>query len=440
MFRLMLVVSLALAAVATAGVAGPTGAGTASVPTRSAPAAQLSQLLAFVDGALVRIDPQSLQALPGDRIQLGSGGCASRGGGTACWSNPPWTVSPNGRQIAVARNDASSLRLVDVRRMRTTANMRVEGGAIGALAWLAPGRLLAVQEAPGERQRLLALDLSARRVVARTSLEGSVLQIARTGRQLAMLVAPARTIGPARIAIVDARGTVRFANVGRIAAGAKLLSTRQHRVEGRHPGLAVDPDTRRAYVVGDTLVADVDLRSRSVSYHSLERKPSLLARLWSWLEPTASAKLVNGYYRQASWLGGGLVAVSGTDTQQGRWQPTGLVAVDTSTWDVRTIDRGGTSFRVADDFLLAWGAASNGAAAPPVGIGLKAYDLEGRELFHLFDGQLVSAYPVYGGRAYVSTPDTKELRVVDLATGTVVATRQRLPWLLLGAGDSWWGT
>jgi hypothetical protein len=324
--------------------------------------------------------------------------------------------------------------------MRTTANVRVEGGAIGALAWLAPGRLLAVQEAPGERQLLLALDLAARRVVARTALGGSVLALARTGRGLAMLIAPPRTIGPARIAIVDARGRVRFASVGRIAGGAKLLPARQHRVEARHPGLAVDRHARRAYVVSDTLVADVDLRSLSVSYHSLERKRSLLARLWSWLEPAASAKVVNGYYRQASWLEGGLVAVSGTDTQQGRWRPTGLVAVDTSSWDVRTIDRGGTSFRVADDLLLAWGAASNEVVGPPVGIGLKAYDLEGRERFHLFDGQLVSAYPVYGGRAYVSTADARELRVVDLATGTVVATRQeRLPLLLLGAGDGWWG-
>jgi hypothetical protein len=325
--------------------------------------------------------------------------------------------------------------------MRTTANVRVQGGAIGAVAWLAPGRLLAVQEAPGEGQRLLAIDVAARRVVARTTLGGSVLQLAKTGRGLAMLIAPARTIGPARIAIVDAGGKVRFASVGRIAAGSKLLPTAQHRVEGRHPGLAVDAHARRAYVVGDTLVADVDLRSLSVSYHSLERKRSLLARLWSWLEPAASAKLVSGYDRQASWLGGGLVGVSGTDTQQGRWRPIGLIAVDTSTWDVRTIDRGATSFIVDDDLLLAWGAAPNDVAGPPVGIGLKAYDLEGRERFHLFDGQLVWPYPVYGGRAYVSTANEKELRVVDLATGTVVATRQKLvPSLLLGAGDSWWGT
>lgn len=438
MFRVVLAASLALAVVPAAGV--DSLAGTRAPTPRFAAAPELPRLLGFVDAALVRIDPQSFGALPGPRIAVGSGGCASRQGGTACWSNPPWTVSPNGRQLVVARNDFSSLLLVDAASMRTTAKIPISGGEIGTLAWLAPGRLLAVQERPGGRQRLLALDLATRKVVAGTALGGWVQQVVKTARELTMLVAPPGAIGPARLAVVDRRGAVRFVRVARILAGSRLRPAPGHHVDARDPGLAVDPTTRRAFVVGDTLVAGVDLRRLSVSYHSLERKPSLLRRLWSWLEPTASAKLVNGYNRRAAWLGNGTLVVTGSDTEQGRYRPAGVRIVDTRSWDARTLHRGGTSFRIAGDLVLAWGGMWDEAAGRAIGIGLAAYDHEGRERFHLFDGQQVWVDAVYAGRAYVGLSSEKELRVVDLGTGTAVGTRQPLPWLLLGGGDGWWGT
>ena len=441
MLRVALAASLALAAVATVGLGAPTHAETAFAPARSiAPAAQLPQLLGFVDGTLVRVDPQSLQPVPGKRIRVGSGGCASRQGGTACWSITPWSVSPNGRQLAVARNDMASLAFVDAAAMRTTASVKFEGRAIGALAWLTPRRLLAVQEVPGEGQRLLVIDVVERRVVVRRQLGGAVTQLARSGRQLVMLLAPARAVGTARIAVADRRGVVRIARLGRIPAGSKLLPGRGHRVHSRHPGLALDPAGRRAFVVDKSLVAEVEIGNLAVSYHALERKRSLLARLWNWLEPAASAKLVTGHDREASRLGGGLLAVSGSNTERGRMQPAGLLAVDTRTWEVRTIDAGGTSFTLADDVLFAWGGRWDAAAQRTVGIGLHAYDLEGAERFHLFDGEYAWVDQVYGGRAYVGSASVNELRVVDLATGSVVASRQKaLPWLLLGSGDGWWG-
>jgi hypothetical protein len=47
---------------------------------------------------------------------------------------------------------------------------------------------------------------------------------------------------------------------------------------------------------------------------------------------------------------------------------------------------------------------------------------------------------LYGGRAYVGISGQQSLRIVDLATGSVLATRQQpLPWLLLGDGAGWWG-
>lgn len=353
---------------------------------------------------------------------------------------PPWTVSPDGQRVAIARNDASSLQLVDVARMSVTATVRVNGGAIGALAWLAPGRVVAVQELNGERQRLLTVDLVKRRVAARRALGGSVQRIARTTEELVLLLAPAGAIGPARIAVADRGGAVRFVRLDRILAGSKLLGTgSEHEVESRLPGLAVDPQSRRAFVVDKHVTAEIDLNSGTVSYHTLDRRASLLSRLWNWLVPAAAAKQTSGHFREARWLGANLLVVSGSDTEQGQVQPAGLLVADTRDWSVRSIDRGATGFHVAGDVLLAVGGTWDAATERERGIGLAAYGFDGRKLFQLFDGQLAWLAQLYGGRAYVGISGQQTLRVVDLATGSVLATRQQpLPWLLLGDGAGWW--
>jgi hypothetical protein len=399
-------------------------------------------LLGFANATLVRIDPQSLQPLPGRGIRVGSGGCAPRLGGTACWTLPPWTISPDGQRLAIARNATSSLQLVDVDRMRVTATVRLNGGAIGALAWLVPGRVVAVQELSGERQRLLTIDLVKQRVTARRALGGSVQQLARTTEELVLLLAPPETIGPARIAIADRGGAVRVVRLDRILAGSKLLGTgSEHEVESQLPGLAVDPHSRRAFVVDQHAAAEIDLESGTVSYHTLVRRASLLSRLWNWLLPAAAAKQASGYGREARWLDGNLLAMSGSDTEQGQMQPAGLLVVDTRDWSVRSIDPGATGFHVAGDVLLAVGGSWDAATERPTGIGLAAYDFDGRKQFHLFDGQLAWLAQLYGGRAYVGISGQETLRIVELATGTVLATRQQpLPWLLLGGGAGWWGT
>jgi hypothetical protein len=441
-FRAVLASSLGLAAIAASGIGGVAGPEASPTPDRTfAPAAQLSQLLGFANATLVRIDPESLQPLSGKGIRVGSGGCAARLGGTACWSLPPWTVSPDGQRLALARNVASSLQLVDVGRMSVTATVRVNGGAIGALAWLAPARVVAVQELNGERQRVLTVDVVKRRVVARRVLGGSVQRLARTREELVLLLAPAAAIGPARIAVVDRGGAIRFVQLDRILAGSKLLGTgSEHAVESQLPGLAVDPESRRVFVVGKDEAAEIDLKSGTVSYHRLEHRSSFLSRLWSWLEPAAAAKQVSGHSRDARWLGGNLLAVSGSDTEQGAMQPTGLLVVDTSDWSVRSIDRGATGFHVAGDVLLALGGSWDAATERATGIGLAAYGFDGSRRFQLFDGELAWLAQVYGGRAYVGISGQETLRIVDLATGSVLATRQQpLPWLLLGEGAGWWG-
>jgi hypothetical protein len=307
---------------------------------------------------------------------------------------PPWSFSPDRSLLALARNDggaARSLRIVDVGRMRVSADVPIAGGAVGLVAWPARGRMLALQEiCCDEQQQLLAVDVARRRVDARRPLGGTVVRVGRTPRELVLLVAPAKEIGPARLALVDSRGAVRLLRLERMLAGERLLGRSEFRVERRLPGLAVDPKGRRAFVVGRGLVAAVDLVSLAVSYHELARPASLLGRLRDWLDPAAYAKGASGPTRTAHWLGGGLLAVAGADEKsftdargehQTRIRPAGLSLADTRNWSVRTIDRGATDVRVAGELLLATGVSTDSASGEEDVIGLAAYGFDGERRF-----------------------------------------------------------
>jgi hypothetical protein len=421
-----------------------------AVAARQASSALLGVVLQPPEAELTRVDPRTLRPLPGRRIAVGSGGCAPRAGGEACFGVPPWSHSPDGSRLALGRNGdrgVRSLRVVDVERRRVTADLPLEGGPLGLLAWLAPRRVLAVQEVCcAERQRLLAVDVRSGRVAARRALRGSVVAVARTSRRLVLLIAPAEAIGPARLAVADRHGAVRVRRLGPVRAGTKFLGRRPfHRVEQRLPGLTVDAAGRRAFVVEPGLVAEVDLGSLAVSYH----EPAQAARLGV---PAADAKAGNSRTRFARWLGGGLLAVSGADEEaytdardrpQTRIRPAGLQLVDTRSWGVRTIDPGASQVLVAGDLLLATGARFDSGAPRRRAIGLRAYGFDGDRRFGLFPGKEASVHAVHAGRAYVviSRPDGRQepARVVDLAGGRVTGTRPGpLPWLVTDAASSWW--
>lgn len=421
MLRALSAAVLASAAIAIVGLVGSGGS--------EARSATQPQLLGVATARLVRVDAETLRPLPGQSVPVGSGGCASRHGGTACWTVPPWSFSPDRARLAIVRNDAASLRLVDVSRLRVTADVPLTGGSVGAVAWLTVGRVLGVQEVGSGGQQLVALDLATRRVVSRRVLGGSVMQLVRTARELVMLLAPVDAIGPAKLAVADRQGAVRFVRLPRILAGSKLLgSGSAHRADIRSPGLAVDPQRRRAFVVGKELVAEIDLRSFATDYHALARPAALL-------EPDSREKQVEGHMRSARWLGDNRLVISGTETESTRTRPAGLLFVDTRSWNVRNVEPEATTFVVAGNLVLATGATNTTTA-----IGVAAYGRDGERRFRLFDDETSWVANVYGGRAYVGGSGNGPLRVVDLATGRVVGERrQPLPWLVQGTASGWWG-
>jgi len=332
--------------------------------------------------------------------------------------------------------------------MRVTTDVRVTGGAVGLVAWLTPERALMIQDVCcEERQELVAVDVADGRAVARRPLGGTIQRVARTPRELVLLVSPARDVGPARLVVVDAWGAIRSVALERIPAGVRMVSAEEHRVQLSIPGLTVDPAARRAFVAGADVLAEVDLASLGVSYPELRTSASVLSRLFQWLEPTAYAKGANGPIRTALWLGSNLLAVTGSDEELVRGRSSiraaGLSLVDTRAWTVRTIDPGAAEVRVAGDTLLTTGSSWESGAREPDAIGLIGYGMDGRKRFEFFDGRAVWVRHVHAGRAYVdvsrSRPPGSSLRVVDVGSGRTARPRaQRIPWLVLEPGSGRW--
>jgi hypothetical protein len=416
--------------------------------------------------ALSWLDARSLRERPGRRLPLGDHGVG-------------WTVAPD-RSLALFAGGGDSndgrLLVVDPRRLRRLGTIRLRSPWWEwpyASSWVGRSRVLLAgsgviegSERDLSATAVTALDPAARRVVAQRTLPGELLASGRLPDGLVLLLGRPAGIGPAKVAVVDAGGRARMVSLPGIAAGFQepadwdVAGASSRRAQ---PGLAVDPDGRRAFVVGaGAPVAEVDLRSLQVAWHRTEPRPGLLRRLADWLLPAAEAKSVHGPVRMAAWLGDGLLAVWGQDETEPvvrgptveQWlRPAGLRLVDTRTWRVTTIHPDASAAVWAGGRLLAYGRLLGPPPDPDADeptqrtYGLTVFGPGDRRPVHLFGTRQVNWLQVNGGRAYVDlTPSTDRyvgqdsqatdrlVAVVDLERARVLAEwRGRLPELLEGS-------
>jgi hypothetical protein len=283
---------------------------------------------------LAWFDPQTLRMLPGRKAPLG-------------FHDGSWSFSAD-RSVLAIGGDGVELRFVDARRMRVLGDLQLAPGGdwTSGVTWLAPDRLLALVGRPGATT-VVSVDPASRRVLRRRTIEGTYAGLARLSDGLALLLRPEDGVGPARVAVVDADGGIRTTTVGRIAIGSKLQLDPGEVAEQRSAGFAVDPATRTAWVVGAEALAQVDLDTLAVTYRS---------------SPRQLEKALEGPYRTAASLGGGLLAVSGADYRTTKaadgsfstaTTPYGLRLVDLDAGTSRTVDAAATSFELARGLILA---------------------------------------------------------------------------------------
>jgi hypothetical protein len=372
---------------------------------------------------LAELHPLSLRPLPDrPRVPIGPG---------------PWAISPDGSQLAV--DGPTSVRFVDVARMRMRGDVALGRNHIEALGWVEGGWLLVLLAsdlgAPphaGVKRELAVIDPESLAVLQRHPVDGSVERVAWTHDGAVLLLGSPGRIGPARLAVFDVRVGLRSVPLARIQAGwIRETSRRGEPIDRRRsPGLAVDPEGGRAFVVDPgEFVAEVDLSHLSVAYRDLRERVSLLGRLRNWLEPAARADGGGGFtgpVRHALWLGGGIVAVSGWDDRlvdargylEQRSTPAGVTLVDTGDWTARRIDEGASDIMFAGDALIAYGSLWDGSAWS--GIGLRVYSREGDRQIELFDGEPIFTVQAAGGYAYPQLENSCRGWVVHLRSGKIL--------------------
>jgi hypothetical protein len=353
---------------------------------------------------LVRVDPATLQPLPGRRVPLAG-------------HTHGWSFSPDSTRIALGTDaPRADVRLIDLRRMRVLGDVRVAPhGSVFATAWAGPNRVLAVVVDPGccglGNTTVAGIDAGTRRVLWRRTLGGALMAAARFRRSLVLVLSPRpRSIGASRLVVVGPDNHVRTALLPEIRSGSEVAGGNdpaRSLVREANPGLAVDPSGARAFVVqADAPVAEVDLRTLRVRPHAFSKPVSLLGRL----EPQVQAKATEGSSREALWLGHGLLAVTGTDThaavdgrgRQAQWDtPAGLKLIDTRGWRVRTLDARATSAVVVSGTLLASSLLWDSRTQKLSGSGLTGYALDGRRRFHLYGDDPISGVQPLGATVLV---------------------------------------
>jgi hypothetical protein len=438
-------IPLAVVLVALVGaVSSPRSAATdtgAARPAKAPPVLGISY--GTPRGTLAWFEPTTLRLLPGRKAQL-AGHLGS------------WAFSDDRRSLAVGSCEGPGtrtpgIRFVDARRMRVQGDLplsRYRRVCASALTWLRPEKLLAVMSTgAASASEVVLVDTRTRRVLRRSPLPASPTAVGRTDEELVLLFSSFGEFAPARLAVIDSEGTVRIRLVERVLAGTVVDGTSaEYRAKTIQPGLAVDPDGRRAFVVpASGPVAEVGLDTLDVSYHELDR-PSLLGRLLRWVTPAAQAKVMEGPVREARWLGDGMLAVSGFDysveagaggAPHERQAPAGVRLIDTRSWTSRLLEPEASGVAVGPGLLVAQGGRWESEEERGYGPGLRAFGLDGRERWRLHDGEY-RWLDAAGSVGYVHI-DGGAAEVVDLGTGSVMArvTRDPFPQLLAGQSSSW---
>lgn len=368
-------------------------------------------------GRLVEVDARTLEPLPNRAVSLGR-----HYGGLA--------VSPDGLQLAVG--GWKSVRVVDLTSFEVVADLPKPHGFPRLVSWGDPERIVVVSQVfRKNRADVHVIDAASGPLVSRRGVsaeDGRPLD-ARSANGSAAFLVPSPSsegIGPTRLVSVDRSGRSRVYRLGRIASGNQWTGQVMRFV---WPALALDDDGTHAYVVGAAdLVAEVDLERGRVEYHALEPSVSLAARLRNWLEPTAAAKGSNMTQLGALWLGEGRLALYGmrivpredSDTHQEISEALAFRIVNTADWSVQTVDDEVVWLDRAGDTLVGYGDLWNSATQRHIGIGLRAYDLDGEELFRVLGDRSVRSVVAVGSRVFARIGDEEAGAVaIDLATGRV---------------------
>lgn len=339
--------------------------------------------ITWVEGrgaVLVQLDPVSLQPV-GRQVEVGE----------YHWT---WSFSPDRSRLALGfsapgETGRLGIQIIDIERMETIGRVAT-GIAAEMVAWLTPDRIVASLQGGG----IVLVDAASGEIVRRWPLPflppvtGPPKPGAHTRNGAVFLL---RQVGNRMLVVV-------FVDAHRDPSYTSMECNLSTRSEWAGPGLAVDGVRNRAFVVGcDARVAEIDLKTMQVRRHKV----------------AGLGRRSRENKRHALYLESGLLAVFGVDVVEHGGRRVGIPpkiqVIDTTDWHAHTIDARANRAIFAADKLLVYGSHS---------FGLRAYSLDGRQLFSLFSNERIRDVRIVGTKAFVL--GANHLRAVDIKSGVVI--------------------
>jgi len=207
---------------------------------------------------LFRLNPRTLQ-------QVGRPIRTFRGGSGL-------SVAPDGSRLAFANpwrrgtRRGAHIHFVDIAGWRSMGVAEVGRQGWLTVGWVSPDRVLAVGGEGFGRQRLLWVDATSRKVVARRAYSGWNVDSLTVPGGVAVALGPSEGVGPLRILLADENGGIRRITLDGIEAGAEYAEPSDPAGRVLTPAVTIDHEARRLYVVAarGLLAATVDLASGAV--------------------------------------------------------------------------------------------------------------------------------------------------------------------------------
>ena len=312
---------------------------------------------------------------------------------------------------------------------RVTARLRIGGRpAAYGIAWPVAQRLIAFSGsylAP----RIVTISIPDGQTVGVHEERAEWFATQPTALGVVALGAPSRRVGPARLLLARPDGSALRVSLDQVPAGTERLRRRPGWARRQFlPALAVDEAGARAFVVAAhrRLVAEVDLTSGALTYHPFASGSG---------RASAAKGVLRGAYREASWLGNGMLAVSGEDRRDPTdhrdptlIKPFGLQLLDTATWTTKVLNPLLRWYVRAGPVLL----GSDVLPFPPIrsrATGLVVYSLDGRRLFTRFRGNArVGFWGAVWPYAHLTVRGRRRKLVVDLRSGRTVRVLPGTTW------------
>jgi hypothetical protein len=308
-------------------------------------------------------------------------------------------VSPDRKLAAIGGGVDGRLRFVRLGSLRQQGLLWLRGRSVLKGIWSSPRRLVVLLgNAPPE---VVVVDPSTRKVIRRSQLSGVTMGAVRAGDRLLTLLTPPDRIGPVRLAVIAADGSVRTVAVPGITGGAEHPSEPEGTARFASPALVAEGS--RAIVLGLDRLVEIDLGTLAVRTQQLDTRTTARA-----------AKRVEGWGRGAVWLRGDTVAYSGWSTDEaGQRTATGVRVVDVKAGTTRLFDAAATSVTRAGTTLLLHGAGP-----------LRGFALDCTPRFELLAGEDTGYVQVAGRYAYVGSGNSTRFTIIDVVRGSVAGHAQ----------------